>query len=229
MESLTALRSAVDVSEWRRLATGLVLRSLLSVVGFGLGGLLLFGFVALLTELALVDGGWIRALYLPYVLLGALVGANLGLGAALRRESRAMTERTGGLLAPLVDRAVDELGVPEQGMEVERLRALAGLEGVAPEFDNRLTRWFAGFAVRRALEQAGFRAVREQMVRAADEAEARGETVVSQASVREAARHGLGVAFAEQLDVGWRANRGASRLFAGALLLSLPMLAVLFG
>lgn len=229
MEPLAALRSAIDVSDWRRAAAGLVLRGLLTVVGYGLGGLLLFGFVALLTELALVDGGWVRALYLPYLLLGALVGANLGLGAALRRESRSLTERTGVLLAPLVDRSVDELAVPEEGVAVERLRALAALEGVTPELDNRFARAFAGFAVARALEQAGFRAVREQMVRVADEAEARGETVVSQASVREAARNGLGVAFAEQLDVGWRANRGASRLVAGLLLLSLPLLAALVG
>ena len=229
MESLSSVRGALDPAEWRRVGAGIVLRSLLTVVGYGLGGLVLFGLAALLTELLLVDGGWIRVLYLPYALLGALFGANLGLSAALRRESRLVTERSSGLLGPLVDRAVDELAIPEQGVQVERLRALADLEGVAPQFESRFARAFSGFAVARVLEQAGFRAVRDQVLRAVHEAEARGETVVSQASVREAARNGLGVAFAEQLDAGWRANRSAWRLFAGLLLLSLPVLAVLFG
>jgi hypothetical protein len=52
---------------------------------------------------------------------------------------------------------------------------------------------------------------------------------VTSPALREAARNGIAVALAEQLDSAWTANRGISHLVSGALLLSLPLLAVVFG
>jgi hypothetical protein len=222
------LDDAGRLAGWRGVMVGLVLRSLLAIFSYALAGLAVFAFATLLTELLLVDGGWIRVLYVPYVLLGGVVGASLGLASALRREARVLTEGSTGVLAHLADRAVGELAIPEDGVSVERLRALAELRDVVPA-GGFLTRAFAGFAVRRALEQAGFGAIRTQILRAAGEAEARDETVVSRAAVREAARNGLGVAFAEQLDLGWRANQTFSRVASLLMLLSLPALAILFG
>jgi hypothetical protein len=229
MDELAALGRTIDVAEWRRIGLGLVLRSLGRIVTYALGGFLLFGIVALLTELALVEGGWVRVLYVPYLLFGAFLGASMGLTAALRRESRRIADGSTGLLGPLVERAVDELGIPEEGIEVDRLRALAELEGVVPAFDSRIGRAFAGFAVARALDQAGMRAMREQALQAVREAEARGDRVVTAAAVRDAARTGFAAALVEQVDAGWRGNRAALRLVAALALLSLPILAGLFG
>jgi hypothetical protein len=218
-----------QLGEWRRVVMGLVMRSLLTVIGYAFGGFFLFAFVALLTELVFVDGGWIRALYPLYLLLGALVGANFGLTKAIRREARIATEHSTGVLGLLVDRAVGEMAIPEDGIETERLRALAELEEVAPPSAGTLTRMFAGFALARVLQTAGVAALREQMLRVAREAESRGDRVVSQEAMREAARNGIAVAFADQLDVGWQANEGVTRLTSALALVSLPVLAILFG
>lgn len=199
------------------------------MAAYSLGGLAAFAAVVLVTELALVGEAWVRALYLPHLALGALVGANLGIAAAARRGTDAVVERSTGLLGVLVDRAVGELAIPERGIEVERLRAMAELGGIGPAGGGAVTRGLARFAVVRALEQAGYRAIRDQFLRAVLEAEARGDALVSQASVREAARNGLSVAFAQQLERGWSANRGVSLLVSAALLASLPALALLVG
>lgn len=218
-----------DVGEWRRAATGLVVRSLLTVVGFGIGGLVLFAFVAVVTDVVLVDQGWIRALYPLYLLLGVLVGVNLGIARAIRREARRATEHSGGVLGHVVDRTVAELAIPEEGIETERLRALLDLEDVAPRSGGTFMRLFAGFAMARALRTAGVAAVREQFLRAAREAEARGDATVSQAALREAAQNATRLAFAEQLDVGWGANERFTRVSSALALVSLPVLAALFG
>jgi hypothetical protein len=133
------------------------------------------------------------------------------------------------VLGLLVDRAVGEMAIPEEGIETERLRALVELEEIAPSSTGTLTRMFAGFALARVFQAAGVAALREQMLRVAREAEARGDRVVSPEAMREAARNGIAVAFAEQLDVGWQANEGFTRLTSALAVVSLPVLAIVFG
>jgi hypothetical protein len=216
---------------WRRLVAGIVLRSLGTVVRYALGALALFLVALLVLERWLLpdSSALLAGLAVPYVLIGALAGVNLGVTAALRRESAALAAQSGWLVGPVIERALDRLAIPEDGIATARLRELAELRGLVSPGGGPLERFLAWAAIQRTLREAGMRAFCERVLEVVETAEAHGEEVIGREALETAVRNGLGELVAQQLDVGWRANRLGALALGGLALAWLPTLAIILG
>ena len=207
---------------------GLVVRSLRTVVGYGLGGLAVFTAAAVVVDRTLVEDdppvpyGLLAFLY---VALGVVAGLNLGLATALQRETTALVERGGWIVGPLVEQTLTRMAVPKEGMSTARLREMAELRFVTTPHRG-FHRVLASFAVRRVLEDAGVQALQERMLGLVEQAESLGHSHVGRELIEAGARDGLAAAVARQLDVGWRSNRVVALVTAAVALASLPVLAL---